>query len=77
MKSIRVNTGGGNQAGEPSLPPLDELRHDLRNPVAGILGYAELLEDEFSGALSPEQREYVAAIMRNCDRLCAMIDSIR
>ncbi len=51
--------------------------HDLRSPLAAIFCFAELLVDEISGPLNKEQQEEVAAILENCHRLNAMIDSLQ
>jgi signal transduction histidine kinase len=42
--------------------------HELRTPVASILGYVELLEDAPGGA-SPHLPEFLAKIRRNAERL--------
>ena len=44
------------------------LAHEIGTPIAGIAGFAELLEDA-SEALSDQQRDFVSAIRRNSDRL--------
>ena len=41
---------------------LSIVSHELRSPLAGISGYAELLLRERKGALSPDQRRYVERI---------------
>jgi signal transduction histidine kinase len=46
--------------------------HELRTPLAILMGYGTLLEDESSGS----QREYVTNIMRNAMRLRSLIDDM-
>ncbi|MEW5961452.1 MAG: GAF domain-containing sensor histidine kinase, partial [Chloroflexota bacterium] len=46
--------------------------HELRTPLAILMGYGTLLEDELSGA----QQEYVINIMRNAMRLRSLIDDM-
>jgi signal transduction histidine kinase len=46
--------------------------HELRTPLAILMGYGTLLEDESSGL----QRDYVANIMRNAMRLRSLIDDM-
>jgi len=46
--------------------------HELRTPLAILMGYGTLLEDESSGS----QREYAANIMRNAMRLRSLIDDM-
>ncbi len=50
--------------------------HELRTPVTSIAGYAELLEDEATGDLNPQQREFIASISRNSDRLTALANDL-
>lgn len=38
------------------------LTHDLKNPLGAAYGYAELLEDNIVGPVSPEQREMLGRI---------------
>jgi PAS domain S-box-containing protein len=52
------------------------VSHELRTPMASITGYTELLQDGSAGELNPEQREFVAAISRNSDRLTALADDL-
>ncbi len=48
--------------------------HDLRSPLTGILGYAQLLEDESS--LAPGHREMVEGIHRSGDYLLSLINDL-
>lgn len=49
--------------------------HELRTPVASILGYAELLQDQ-EVQLDPGARAWVAAITRNAARLRGLSESL-
>lgn len=48
--------------------------HDLRNPIAVIAGYAEILADEESG--NPENRELARRILRQSRDMVTLIDDI-
>jgi len=48
--------------------------HDLRKPVALILGYTEFLIDEAASSLSPEQQEFLETIRTAADRMRGVID---
>jgi signal transduction histidine kinase len=52
------------------------LRHDLRNPLAVILGRCEMLASGAMGDLSVGQERSVEAIQRNADRLVQMLDAL-
>ena len=45
------------------------LRHDVRTPLAVILGRCELLAAELHGPMVSEQLAAVEAIMRNAQRI--------
>ncbi|MER0243460.1 HAMP domain-containing sensor histidine kinase [Streptomyces sp. HSW2009] len=47
--------------------------HELRTPLAAILSFCELLADPASGELTGEQREFLAAVRRNAERMHAQI----
>ncbi|MFT4621990.1 MAG: signal transduction histidine kinase [Myxococcota bacterium] len=50
------------------------LRHDVRTPLAVILGRCELLAAELQGPMTAEQHTAVDAIRRNADRLAGLLD---
>jgi signal transduction histidine kinase len=52
------------------------LRHDLRNPLAVILGRCEMLVGGEMGDLTVGQTRSVEAIQRNADRLVQMLDTL-
>lgn len=52
------------------------ISHDLRAPLTAIQGYAELLEDDPGGELTPPQREYVQQINRGVRRLEGLVDDL-
>ena len=49
------------------------VRHDLRSPLAVILGRCEILEAGVQGSLNDAQQHSVAAIKRQADRLEEML----
>src|SRR6185503_18333379 len=46
--------------------------HELRTPLAILMGYASMLEEDLQGT----QKDYMATIMRNSLRLTALIDDM-
>jgi signal transduction histidine kinase len=51
------------------------ITHELRNPLAAIVGYSHLLLDDAS-SLIPEHRHDLELICRNADRMAALIDDL-
>ena len=51
---------------------LRNLAHEIKNPLGGVRGAAQLLESE----LSSEQREYTRVIIAEADRLQALVDRL-
>ncbi len=52
---------------------LSTMTHELRTPLSGITGMAGLLEES---QLTPDQREYVASILKASNHLGALVDDV-
>ncbi|GAB4471272.1 MAG: nitrogen regulation protein NR(II) [Burkholderiaceae bacterium] len=52
---------------------LRSLAHEIKNPLGGIRGAAQLLEGELASA---EQREYTRVIIDEADRLQSLVDRL-
>ena len=50
-----------------------QLAHEVKNPLGGLRGAAQLLEKELH---DPALREYTAVIISEADRLAALVDSM-
>jgi two-component system nitrogen regulation sensor histidine kinase GlnL len=50
-----------------------QLAHEIKNPLGGLRGAAQLLERELP---SQELREYTRVIIGEADRLCALVDGL-
>ncbi len=49
------------------------VSHEIRTPIHGVLGMAELLQ---RSPLNPEQRDYVAAIVHSAETLASLIEDV-
>lgn len=58
---------------EASRELLRNLAHEIRNPLGGLRGSAQLLERELE---RPELREYTRVIINEADRLQALMDRL-
>src|SRR5690606_35852476 len=52
---------------------LRNLAHEVKNPLGGLRGAAQLLQDELADA---QLREYTQVIIAEADRLHALVDRI-
>lgn len=55
---------------------LSSVTHDLKSPLAAILGFGELLRDGLVGPITPEMKKHIQVIIGNSKRMVRMIDSI-
>jgi two-component system nitrogen regulation sensor histidine kinase GlnL len=61
-----------NQVGGSRLM-IRQLAHEIKNPLGGLRGAAQLLERQLS---DPGMREYTSIIISEADRLKALVDSL-
>lgn len=52
------------------------ISYELRTPLNAIVGFAEILENQFFGALNERQLEYSHGIVESSQRLIALINDI-
>jgi signal transduction histidine kinase len=52
------------------------VSHDLRHPLNGMIGFAELLIDENPGPLNARQKEFVGEIYRSGQQLLRLTDDL-
>lgn len=52
------------------------VSHDIRSPLLGILGYADLLQQKIQGKLRGEDQKDLEGIFANIDHLDKMIDDL-
>ena len=58
---------------EANRQVLRNLAHEIKNPLGGIRGAAQLLEAELE---NPELREYTSVIISEADRLKSLVDKL-
>lgn len=55
---------------------LSAMSHELRTPLNGILGFADLLQEQFFGPLNEKQSEYVSLIDESGKHLLTLINDL-
>ena len=53
------------------------LSHELRNALACIQQFGNILVDGLAGELSGEQREYLGIMLENASKIRCLLDSAR
>lgn len=52
------------------------MSYELRTPLTSIQGFAEMLQSGFAGALDPQAKDYVDAIVQSAERLGTLVDNV-
>ena len=52
------------------------VSYQLRTPLSNIIGFTEMLENEYYGPLNREQHDYTSGILASSHHLAALIDNI-
>jgi DNA-binding response OmpR family regulator len=55
---------------------LGNLSHEIRTPLNAIVGYSEILHEEAKSTLTPDQRQALARIQLNSERLLSYLDGL-
>ncbi|MBF0328357.1 MAG: CHASE domain-containing protein [Nitrospirae bacterium] len=55
---------------------LANMSHELRTPLNSIIGFSEVLQDEFSGPLNEQQKDYLNDIRSSGKHLLSLINDI-
>lgn len=55
---------------------VQNVAHELRTPLTILMGYAELLQDGYGGALSPEQQQVTATILKQVHHLRTLTERV-
>ena len=64
------------EASEHKSRFLANVNHELRTPLSSIIGYTRLLQRETAGRITSLQRENLADLRRNAERLLRLIDGL-
>ncbi len=64
--ALLIQHGAGRQM-------IRQLAHEIKNPLGGIRGAAQLLERQLA---DPEQREYTDVVISETDRLAGLVDTL-
>ena len=52
------------------------VSHDLRSPLAGIVGFAQILQDDFAQNLDPEAKTHLGWILKSANKMANLIQDL-
>ncbi len=75
-RSLRERNEALQEADELKTEFLANVSYELRSPLTSISGFSEMLRQEYFGALSAKQKEYVDGIHQSSQHLMQLINDI-
>ena len=61
---------------QPSTRDIGKIVHDLRTPLVSVLGFSELMNQEWDSLPDEQKHEFVGIIERQARRLTELIDEV-
>jgi PAS domain S-box-containing protein len=74
--ALRIAYDQAMEANQAKTNLLSKISHELRTPLSGILGYAELMQDNIFGPLNPKQNKAIKEIMDSAEYLTNMVSEL-
>ena len=75
-RALRERAEGLEQADRLKSEFIANVSYELRTPLNTIIGFTEILDNEYFGTLAPRQKEYSAGILEASQRLLLLINDI-
>ncbi|MDX1975483.1 MAG: ATP-binding protein [Rickettsiales bacterium] len=75
-RSLRERNEALQEADRLKTEFLANVSYELRSPLTSIIGFSEMLGQEYFGPLSVKQKEYVEGIQQSSERLMLIINDI-
>jgi signal transduction histidine kinase len=73
---LKVAMSSAEAANKAKSDFLASMSHELRTPLTAILGFSEVLQDEYFGKLNNKQKEYLNDIRDSGQHLLSLINDI-
>lgn len=52
------------------------LSHDMKNPIAAVIGSIDIMREGRLGPINPEQADYLQSAIESCEEVVGMIDNL-
>ncbi len=75
-RALRERAGALHEADRLKSEFIANVSHEIRTPLTSIIGFAQVLADEYFGPLNPRQKEYSRDILDSAQALTAVVDDI-
>ncbi len=75
-RTLRERAEALEEAGNLNSEFVGNMSYELRTPLSSIIGFAEILANEYHGDLNDQQRKNVEDILASSGQLMALIDDI-
>jgi signal transduction histidine kinase len=75
-KALRERAHALSAADRQKSQFMANISYELRTPLTTILGFAEILAEEYYGGLNPRQRDYARTMAETAHQLVRLIDDI-
>ena len=75
-QALRASNAALEAADQLKTEFIANVSHHLRTPLNGIIGFSEVLANQYFGELNPRQMEYVKGVLNAGERLLALIDDV-
>jgi signal transduction histidine kinase len=75
-RALRDRAEALETAGRLKSEFIANVSYELRTPLNAIIGFAEILANEYFGALTPRQLDYSRGILESSNRLLSLINDI-
>lgn len=75
-EELRKAKEGAEAASRAKSEFLASMSHELRTPLNAVIGFSQILEEQFCGPLNEKQKDYVRDILDSGERLLALINDV-
>ncbi len=76
IEELRISKATAETANKTKSEFLSSMSHELRTPLNAVLGFSQVLQEQYYGKLNQKQSEYVKNILDSGNHLLSLINDI-